>query len=48
MLQNLKPEKAASRLQPSKGDFLNQKSALSHQHYGGSAAMSSRIFQIFN
>jgi hypothetical protein len=40
MLQNLKPEKAASGLQPSKGDFLNQKSSLSHQQHGGFAAIS--------
>ncbi|XP_041021651.1 65-kDa microtubule-associated protein 4-like isoform X2 [Juglans microcarpa x Juglans regia] len=36
MLPNPKPEKSASRLHPSKkGDFLNQKSSLSHQQHSG-------------
>jgi hypothetical protein len=50
MLQNPKPEKAASRLRLSKkGDFFNQNSSLSrHQQHGGFSSLFSESLQLVN
>lgn len=48
MLQNPKPEKAASRLHLSKkAAFLNQNSSPCQQQHCGFASLSSESFEIF-